>query len=280
VKVKIEKQAAGYQIEADAGQLHQVILNLLTNAAEAIGDGPGCISIRTGIIEARPSVFSPIMLSDIGAGTYLVLQVQDTGTGMTPDVIRKIFDPFFTTKFTGRGLGLSAVLGIVKGHGGDIEVVSEPGTGSTFRVFLPALPVPPEPVAPEFPTAAAVGQEMILIVDDEDIIRRLASLALRTHGMRVVAAENGPDALSALAAEPDISAVILDLTMPVMNGEEALPLIKAMRPNLPIIISSGFSEAEIARRFESWGVAGVLSKPYTVAAIVSKVTHVLRNRQA
>jgi len=280
VKVNIEKHAPGYLIEADAGQLDQVIVSLVTNAAESIGDAPGCISLRTGVIEQRGSLFSPIMLSDIGAGSYVVLEVQDTGMGMTPDIIRKIFDPFFTTKFTGRGLGLSAVLGIVKGHGGDIQVVSESGAGSTFRVFLPASPpIPAKPVQPELPAAATVTHETILIVDDEAIIRKLASLALRTHGMRVVAAESGRDALSALAAEPDISAVILDLTMPVMNGEEALRLIKAMRPNLPIIISSGFSEAEIAQRFESSGVAGVLSKPYTVAAIVSKVTNVLRNRQ-
>jgi two-component system cell cycle sensor histidine kinase/response regulator CckA len=277
--IEMDLGPPGIVIEADPGQIQQVIVNLVINASEATPTGRGMITIRTDMVEHRPSLFSSQMRSTIHSGTYALLEVRDNGTGMSEEDLKRIFDPFFTTKFMGRGLGLSAVLGIVKGHRGDIEVSSEPRVGSAFRVFLPAtrriaqvatLREVAKPVAPE--------NQTVLVVDDEEVIRKLTSVALRSHGMRALLAEDGSQAIAILGAEPAVSAVILDLTMPVMSGEEALPLIKAIRPDIPVIISSGFSEVEILRRFGSCGIASVLSKPYTIPVFISKVVDALRLR--
>jgi PAS domain S-box-containing protein len=275
---------AGCVTEADPAQIQQVIMNLLINAAEAVPEDSGEVAIRTGFVAHRPERFSPNLQAVVPGGTYAIVEIQDNGTGMSPDTLKKIFDPFFTTKFLGRGLGLSAALGIVKAHRGDIEVESEPGVGSVFRVFLPAAHTVSPVLVPEnkatavekFSALAPPSCGTVLVVDDEEIIRRLAAGALQSRRMHVLVARNGQEALEILEAEPAVTAVILDVTMPVMSGEAALPLINALRPGLPVIISSGFNEAEVLRRFGSSQVAGVLPKPYTVDAIVSKVMAVLQ----
>ena len=207
-------------------------------------------------------------------------QIRDNGSGMEPETLKKIFDPFFTTKFTGRGLGLAAVLGIVKGHQGDIQVSSQPGSGTTFRIHFPASERAGKPRAvPHADGEMTTPARTVLVVDDEEIVRGLAAAALKSRGFQVMVANNGLEALEILRSRSGISLVILDLTMPVMNGEQALPQIKALDPGIPIILSSGFSEFEIRRRFAASGIAGVLPKPYTVSAIIAKVTHAL-NRAA
>ena len=266
-------------VEADRTQIHQVIMNLLINASEAVGDGPGRVAVRTRIVERPESVVSTHLHSVVPPGSYALLEIQDDGVGMGPETLKRIFDPFFTTKFTGRGLGLAALLGIVKGHHGEIEVESRPGLGSTFRVFLPlaarACGKPPEPESAPTPECA---DQTVLVVDDEPIVRTMAAAALQRGGFRVRLATNGTEALDVLRTDPGIALVILDLTMPVMTGEQALPLIKAIAPDIPILLSSGYNEAELARRFAAAGIAGVLQKPYTLAAIKSKVAEALRGK--
>ena len=282
VSVKLEFDCQACFVEADRTQIHQVIMNLLLNASEAVGEQPGKVAIRTRVVEWQDSRFSSHLHVEVPAGTYALLEVADNGTGMTSETLKKIFDPFFTTKFTGRGLGLAAVLGIVKGHRGDIEVESQPGAGTTFRIYLPVSERIESPRRGPGPVAAVqAARQSVLVVDDEAIVQKTAMLALERGGFNVLVASNGLEAIDALRADDNsISIVILDLTMPVMNGEQALPLIRAMRPELPIILSSGYNEAELSRRFASAGIAGVLQKPYTVSAITSKVTEALQAAQS
>ena len=168
VRIDLELDLAGYVVEADATQIQQVIVNLLMNAAEAIPGAGGRVVIRTGLIQQKLPRFSSNAQAVIPAGAYAVLEIRDNGAGMTASLLAKIFDPFFSTKFTGRGLGLSAVLGIVKGHRGDIEVVSQPGIGTSVRVFLPALPAGVQKLpVPAATLLRPAGNQTVLIVDDE-----------------------------------------------------------------------------------------------------------------
>ncbi len=260
-------------VEADSGQMQQIVMNLLQNASEAIGGASGKIVIRTCTRSADQALIDQTGLG-IAVGTYVCLEVLDTGRGMEPAVRERIFEPFFTTKFQGRGLGLAAVQGIVRAHGGVILAQSQPGKGSQFTVLLPASRAatrvpPPAAVIPEQHLA---GQGTILVVDDEPSVRMAAQQTLERCGYTVLLAENGAEALRTLQRAPNqIKLVLLDLTMPVMSGEETLKRIRALRPELPVLLSSGYNETELTRRFADQQPIGFIGKPYSAAVLTAKV---------
>ena len=208
---------------------------------------------------------------DIAPGHYILLEVHDTGQGMDQATLSRIFDPFFTTKFTGRGLGLAAVLGIVRGHKGAIKVYSHPGQGTTFKVFFPLAREKGSVAAPPAVPTDFRGSATILIVDDEDVVLRMAQSTLERYGYQVLVAVNGREAVDIFKQQPDrVALVLLDMTMPVLSGEETLHELKRIRPNVRVIASSGYNEVEALRRFGQ-GVRGFLQKPYRAAQLAEKI---------
>jgi CheY-like chemotaxis protein len=205
----------------------------------------------------------------------VVIEVQDNGSGMTRETMAHIFDPFYTTKFTGRGLGLAAAQGIVRGHRGAIKAYSELGLGSTFRVYLPVAAAKAAE-QPEPPTADLAGTGTVLVIDDEEAVRNTARNTLEFYGYQVLEAENGERGVEIFRQNrPHISLVLLDLTMPVMGGEETLRRIREMSSRVPVILSSGFNESEALRRFGSANLSGFLQKPYTSAKLAEKARRVM-----
>jgi len=271
-------------IEADATQIRQVILNLLMNAAEAIGAADGTITLVT-MLESltRESLDTLVFGAERAPGLYVRLTVADIGSGMDEATLAHIFDPFFTTKFTGRGLGLAAVLGIIRGHHGSIDVASTLGAGTIFRVLLPAATRVRATKVEALGTLPVgyQGSGLVLVVDDEYIVRALAKDALERHGFTAMVAENGAQGLEIYRRELDpLRCVILDLTMPGMSGEETLEQMKAICSDVPIILSSGFNQAQAVPRFEGKGLAGFLQKPYKAAELLDVVRRFAREARA
>ena len=254
-------------VEADATQLRQVVMNLVTNASEAVAGGGGTVTVRTGSI---PAAATP-------GGMDVFLEVSDTGVGMSADVIRKIFDPFFTTKFTGRGLGLAVVQGIARGHGGSLQVRSEPGNGSTFRLVLPcSTRTAAIPVAAPPPVEGWRGVGTALVIDDEKMVRHLVTRVLEQAGLTVLAAEDGQEGLELFREHGQgIDVAVVDLTMPGMGGIEVVGALRGLRPDLPFVLTSGFSAAEVAPQSAEFGIAGFLQKPFSTAALLAAVRRAL-----
>jgi two-component system, cell cycle sensor histidine kinase and response regulator CckA len=264
-------------IEVDPGQLQQIVMNLIINANEAIGDQAGLITVTTSlqsIVEADRR-WRQRTGETLAVGNYVVLEVSDTGCGMTRETVEKIFDPFFTTKFTGRGLGLAAVIGIVKGHKGGLEVESTLGEGTTFRVAFPAglseaIQEKPAEVADE----ELQLEGTILIVDDEDFVREAAKNILELNGLTILTAANGGTALEMFRGLQDaVDVVLLDLSMPGISGEETFRRLKEICPNVQVILTSGYSESEATAKLTGQDLAGFIQKPYRaedLTAIVHK----------
>lgn len=280
VEIRLEQEEDLPTIEADATQVQQLFMNLVINGAEAIPAGRhGIVTIgtrRQHVDEQYLRVLATADRNELNPGCYVLLEVRDTGCGMDEPTKARIFDPFFTTKFTGRGLGLAAVIGIVRGHAGSIEVSSVLGQGTVFRVLFPALTHSRDRRLRQPQEAQDLsGQGAILVIDDEQIVRSLAKQALEHYGYSVLVAEDGQRGLEVFRRDAGrIKCVLLDLTMPVMSGEETFPRLQAVRADVPIILSSGFSEVEAASRFAGKGLAGFLQKPYRAAALSGKIKEI------
>ncbi len=267
-------------VEADVAQLRQVVMNLVTNAAEAIGEGGGTITLATGRQQVSPGDLRAALSRErLPGGEYVFLEVSDDGCGMDATTRERLFEPFFTTKFQGRGLGLAAVLGIVRGHRGTIEVASEPGKGSSFKVLLPVgrgdAPPLDEPAPDE--TSAAPLQGTVLVVDDEEVVREVTREMLEGSGLDVLTAADGVEALEVFGEHRErIALVVLDMTMPRMDGEEAFRELRRLDPRVRVILTSGYDEQETTNRFVGERLAGFLQKPFTLQDLERKLRAVLR----
>ena len=265
-------------VTADASQIQQVVMNLITNAAEAIGDESGSIHLHL-----RPAKLGPGERTDnatgepIPAGDYVCLDVADTGCGLDLQATGRMFDPFFSTKFTGRGLGLAAVLGIVQGHKGGISVKSQAGEGTSIRVYLPTTETGAEfelPVVQPDTVASGhwKGAGTVLVVDDEEMIRNLVVPTLEAVGFEVICAADGRSGLDLFQSHFDqLSAVVLDLTMPKLDGKEAHRLMRKRSLDLPILMTSGYSEEEVSELLAGQNHTAFLQKPFKPDELISNL---------
>lgn len=257
-------------IAADATQMRQIIMNLVINASEAIGEKSGIISIRTGQMDCTHQYLKQDWLDDnISEGLYVYLEIADTGCGMSSETAAKIFDPFFSTKFTGRGLGMAAVLGIIRGHNGSIKVYSELGKGTSFKILLPASNMPAES-SDSKPHSLKnwQGSGTVLIVDDEEAVLKVSGEMLRELGFEVITALDGREGIDLYTANMDkIVCVILDLTMPGLDGEQAFRKLRQIKPDIKVLMSSGYNEQEVTERFIGKGLSGFIQKPYKLSTL-------------
>jgi CheY-like chemotaxis protein len=266
-------------VEADATQLRQIVMNLITNASDAIGGDDGTITLRTGTCEATRELLTSSYVDDeLPVGRYAFIEVEDSGCGMDADTVERIFDPFFSTKFTGRGLGLAATLGIVRGHRGTIKVESTPGKGTTFRILLPCTAV----AGPEHAQSDARrpqrfrGSGAVLVVDDDETVRAGAQHMLERRGFPVITARDGAEGVALFESARDrIALVLLDLTMPTLGGEEAFRAMRQRRPDVRVVLMSGYSSQELASRYGSEGMAGFIQKPFRVEELDACLTAAL-----
>jgi len=268
-------------IDADAGQAQQVVMNLITNAAEALGGRPGVVTVSTGLQDFDADALAASRTAEKPApGRFAYVEVVDTGSGMDPQTLERLFDPFFTTKFAGRGLGMSVVLGIVRGHKGAILIDSAPGRGSAIRVLFPASRTAGTGTGPEHlgvgGTGGAASRGRLLVVDDEAVVLGACLDYLKHRGFDVVGAESGSAALDLFRAQPSgFACVILDLTMPEMGGAAVFEEIQRIRPEVPVILASGFSESAALQDFGAARPAGFLQKPFRLETLVAAIESVL-----
>lgn len=279
--VALETSHAGFlpNVTGDAGQLSQVLMNLVLNAAEAIGEEDGRISVETSLVNlTREEIETSLVPDRAEPGAYICLAVSDSGCGLDESSRGKIFDPFFTTKFTGRGLGLAAVRGIIRSHRGTMTLTSEVGVGSEFRIYLPvATEAAGASIDYENSFQAAV-QGTVLVVDDEFLVRTVGREMLESLGYQVLTAENGHSALQIYSENADtISAVLLDMTMPDRNGVEVLSDIRKVRSDACVVIASGYSTQEYADRFEIERPQGFIQKPFTREDLRLKLAAAIAN---
>ena len=264
-------------IRGDAAQIGQVLMNLVTNASDAIGERPGRMMMTTGTIYLTPEKCAELRTSwDVSEGRHVFVDVADTGCGMDEATRQQMLEPFFTTKFEGRGLGLAAVAGIIRSHHGALEVESEVGAGSTVRVLLPAAPsahVRDTPSDVDLSNVSGLLAGTVLVVDDEADVREVLSDMLETLGLSVVTASDGAEAVEVFESSPEsFRAVILDMAMPRMGGAEALRGLRAIRGDIPVIICTGYGQDQ---NFEGTEPSGFLPKPFKLATLVRKLEEVL-----
>lgn len=263
-------------VAGDEGQLQPVVTNLVINAVEALDKRDGLVRVSTGtqMVTPEEAALSQYLDKPLKPGLYATLTVEDDGPGMDRETLSKIFDPFFTTKFTGRGLGLAVVLGLVRAQGGGLQVESRVGIGTKFKLVLPisrdALSTKELPPATTPPKGLPVGR--VLVIDDEESVREAIAEILELEGIDTLAARGGEEGLRLVEEHQGaIKLVLLDLSMPGMNGEETLVRLRQIRPNLPIILTSGYSPTEVHTRFQAGQVAAFLQKPFQFEELVGVV---------
>lgn len=276
-EIKLNLSSTISLIEGDHSQLTQIIMNLISNASDAIGDQLGTISITTGEMYCdRNYLNSTVYPQQLPEGDYVYFEVSDNGCGMNQETVDKIFDPFFTTKFIGRGLGLAAVIGIVRGHQGAIRVYSEVGKGTTIKAVFPISEKQKQTAnVKQKQNAVDYSGKKVLLVDDEETVLLVVTSLLTHIGFEVLQAENGEKALSLFKENQDqIELVLLDLTMPGKSGDETFRELKQIYPNVKVIMSSGFNEQEVIQQFSGKGIAGFIQKPYTLDALKDVLSNV------
>ncbi len=266
-------------VRIDVTQIRQVLMNLMTNASEAVGNDAGHICVRTSLEELSRDQVSQMYLGErLPAGPYVMMEVSDTGCGMDEGTIARIFEPFYSTKFTGRGLGLSAVLGIVRSHGGALSVASAPGEGTTFRVYLPACDDSVKPLRQPATDRKELwkGKGLLMVVDDEPSVLGVADLMLRRLGFETVLAHNGPEAIQLYSQrKDDIQAVLLDMSMPTMDGLDTLTALRSIQPGVKAILCSGYSRQIAAERFSDKQLSAFLQKPFELATMAQALENAL-----
>jgi len=269
-------------VDADVGQIQQVLMNLVINAAEAIGERGGTVTVATGVRDVT-AFDQPLWRASgqpLVPGPYVSLEVRDDGPGMDVDTVDRIFEPFFTTKFTGRGLGLAAVLGVVRGHHGALSVESAPGRGTVFRILFapsahPASALTPAKAPPERRSGT------VLLVDDEEVVRDMVGEVLEHEGFEVLRAEDGSRGVALFRAERDrIDVVLLDLSMPGLSGEETFRRLRDLEPGVLVILSSGYDQDEARGRFGAAGPAGFIQKPYRPEQLMAEIDRCLHQPPA
>ncbi|SEA60093.1 PAS domain S-box-containing protein [Desulfuromusa kysingii] len=266
-------------IEADATQIRQIVMNLVINASDAIGNNSGIIAISTGVMRCERDYLQSTWLDEkLEEGDYTYIEVADTGCGMTDDMVKRIFEPFYTTKFTGRGLGMAAVLGIVRGHKGAIKIYTELGKGSTLKVLFPTsnLTAARQQIEPEGSPLKEKG--LVLLIDDEEAVLNISQEMLSEFGFEVITARDGIEALQIFKQRHEqIRFVLMDLTMPNMDGEEAFREFRRIDPQVKVIICSGYNEQEVSQKFVGKGLAGFLKKPYMLSELQNTIQKLLKN---
>ena len=275
--LKFELASGLPPMEADSAQVSQVVVNLISNASEALPDGEGKITVRTGLVDLSEAPDRAIFSEKFVKGRHVYIEVADSGCGMDAETTAKIFDPFFTTKFTGRGLGLAAVAGIVRGHRGAVEIYSEPEVGTSFRVLFPATEGSVvEPASNDKRATTWRASDTVLIVDDDEGVRELAFDILSRVGLHIITAADGREAVDVFARNADeIRLVLLDRTMPTMGGFEAFQKIRKIRPDAQVVLVSGYSEERAAAELAGLGLAGFLQKPFLPDVLVDLVRKVI-----
>jgi PAS domain S-box-containing protein len=265
-------------VNADITQIRQIIMNLVVNASDAIGDHDGFITLTTGrIAKNDPRLCDAVLIPDSPESEFIYLQVADTGTGMSAETIDKIFDPFFTTKFTGRGLGLAAVMGIVRSHHGGLMVTSHLGQGSAFTLLLPAGETHAKSKRSRSPFESGITREgTVLIIDDEEAVRTVTAHMFRMLGMTPLIACDGVEGLEVFRRhQQEITLVLLDLTMPRMSGEETLGKLRTLSTIVPVIITSGYNRTTLTSPLASAPTVTFLQKPFALAALIEQMEEVM-----
>ncbi len=266
-------------IEADRGQLQQIVMNLFINGVEALGEKGGVIRLATHTQQITTiDMLQSYVIGTVTPGLYVVLQITDSGIGMEQSVLSRIFDPFFSTKPKGHGLGLSATLGIIRTHQGALQVQSQPGLGTIFTIFLPALPAQATKaesvITPPVPRQEA--RALVLVIDDEEALREVTTDVLSAEHFQVITTASGLEGIEQFRRwQKQVGVVLLDMKMPGMNGKQTYQILRQIEPAVKVIFMSGYSETEVTSQLDNDFALPFLAKPYTADALVQHVRQML-----